>query len=304
MSLRKGAVMERLTMKTEDGYERVSIRTKNQQLIDKLAYYEDLEEQRRLVKLPCKVGDAVWQIMVVGVQGKNIQYGIFKAVVITISVDYQMNFLLSTITEDEERYRNKVTSTAIGETMFFTKSESEARLKELNEKNQELKSLEVEKMSDKQSNLTDKEMEDLQNIVTDTLASVCAMANKHNIDRDSMLKYFADMLTAFAEVASIQNYETNHTCDSQHNGNSRDSEPCYRYDSRTAKINKVKINSLEIIVRMIDNKPYYEIKYKKVGEDYYHVGYSSFNIDNVLKWRDECFELVESDREERSEKSE
>ena len=43
---------------------------------------------------------------------------------------------------------------------------------------------------------------------------------------------------------------------------------------------------------MIDNKPYYEIKYKKVGEDYYQVGYSSFNIDNVLKWRDECFELV------------
>lgn len=66
-------------------------------------------------------------------------------------------------------------------------------------------------MSDKQSNLTDKEMEDLQNIVTDTLASVCAMADKHNIDRDSMLKYFADMLTAFAEVESIQNYETNHT---------------------------------------------------------------------------------------------
>ena len=66
-------------------------------------------------------------------------------------------------------------------------------------------------MSDKQSNLTDKEMEDLQNIVTDTLANVCAMADKHNIDRDSMLKYFADMLTALTEVASIQNYETSHT---------------------------------------------------------------------------------------------
>lgn len=58
-------------------------------------------------------------------------------------------------------------------------------------------------------------------------------------------------------------------------------------------IQKNKVTSLEIIVRMIDNKPYYEIKYKKVGEDYYHVGYSSFNIDNVLKWRDECFELVD-----------
>ena len=66
-------------------------------------------------------------------------------------------------------------------------------------------------MSDNQSNLTDKEMEDLQSIVADTLASVCVMADKHSIDRDSMLKYFADMLTAFAELASIQNYETKHT---------------------------------------------------------------------------------------------
>lgn len=98
---------------------------------EQLKEYQQLEEQGRIVKLPCKVRDTVWQIMVVGVQGKNIQYGIFKAVVTKISVDYQMNFLLSTITEDEERYINEVTSTAIGETMFFTKSEAEAKLKEL-----------------------------------------------------------------------------------------------------------------------------------------------------------------------------
>ena len=66
-------------------------------------------------------------------------------------------------------------------------------------------------MSDKQSNLTDKEIEDLQNITTDTLASICTMADKHNIDRNSMLKYFAVMLAAFTKVASIQNYETSHT---------------------------------------------------------------------------------------------
>lgn len=147
----------------------------------------------------------------------------------------------------------------------------------------ELKSLEVEKMSEKQSNLTDKEMEDLQDIVTDTLASVCAMADKHNIDRDSMLKYFADMLTGFTEVASIQNCETNRTCNCQHNSNSRDNEPCCRCDSNPTNAEIVKVDSLEIIVRMIGNKPYYEIKYKKVGEYYYHIGYSSFNIDNVLK---------------------
>lgn len=95
-------------------------------------------------------------------------------------------------------------------------------------------------MSDKQSNLTDKEMEDLQSITTDTLASVCTMADKHNIDRDSMLKYFADMLTAFAEVASIQNYETNHTCNCQHNSNSRDNEPCCRCDSRKTNADRIR----------------------------------------------------------------
>ena len=66
-------------------------------------------------------------------------------------------------------------------------------------------------MSGKQNNLTDKEIEDLQNIVIDILASVCAMADKHSIDRDSMLKYLADMLTAFVEVATIQDYKFNHT---------------------------------------------------------------------------------------------
>ena len=58
-------------------------------------------------------------------------------------------------------------------------------------------------MSDKQS------LTDLQNIVADTLASVCAMADKHNIDRNSLLKCFADTITTFAEMASIQNYEAN-----------------------------------------------------------------------------------------------
>ena len=67
------------------------------------------------------------------------------------------------------------------------------------------------KMSGKQNVLTDKEIEDLQNITTNTLASICTMADKHNIDRNSMLKYFAVMLAAFTKVASIQDYKFNHT---------------------------------------------------------------------------------------------
>lgn len=103
-------------------------------------------------------------------------------------------------------------------------------------------------MSDKQSNLTSKGMEDLQSIVTDTLASICAMADKHNIDRDSMLKYYANMLVAFTEVASIQNYQTNHTCNCQHNSNSRDNEPYCKCGSKVSENydTKNKVTSLEI----------------------------------------------------------
>ena len=106
-------------------------------------------------------------------------------------------------------------------------------------------------MSDKQSNLTDKEMEDLQSIVTDTLASVCAMADNNNIDRDSMLKYFADMLTAFAEVASIQNYETSHTCNCQHNSNPRENEPCCRCDSRHTNADRIRNMSDEELAEFL-----------------------------------------------------
>lgn len=87
----------------------------------------------------------------------------------------------------------------------------------------------------------------------------------------------------------------NHTCNCQQNNNSRDNEPCCGCDSKVSENDdtKNKVTFLEIIVRMIDNKPYYEIKYKKVGEDYYHVGYSSYNLDNVLEWYSECFELID-----------
>ena len=118
-------------------------------------------------------------------------------------------------------------------------------------------------MSDNQRNLTDKEMEDLKNIVTDTLANVCAMADKHNIDRDSMLKYFADMLTALTEVASIQNYETNHTCNCKHNSNSRDNEPCCRCDSKHTNADRIRNMSDEELMDTLFNSC---LKYMHIDE--------------------------------------
>jgi len=55
---------------------------------------------------------------------------------------------------------------------------------------------------------------------------------------------------------------------------------------------KTKVTELEQIFRIIDDKPYYSLKYKKVGEDYYHIGYSSYDFHNVLQWEREYFELA------------
>lgn len=101
------------------------------------------------------------------------------------------------------------------------------------------------------------------------------------------LKYYLDLATK----------EKEHTCNCQHNCNSRDNEPCYTFDCRTAKINKARVNSLEIIARMLDDKPYYELKYRQVGKKDYSIGYSSYDLKTVLGYIDTYFEIVESDKQ-------
>lgn len=101
------------------------------------------------------------------------------------------------------------------------------------------------------------------------------------------LKYYLDLATK----------EKVHACNCQHNSNSRDNEPCYTFDCRTAKMNKARVNSLEIIARMLDDKPYYELKYRQVGKKDYSIGYSSYDLKTVLGCIDEYFEIVESDKQ-------
>lgn len=57
---------------------------------------------------------------------------------------------------------------------------------------------------------------------------------------------------------------------------------------------KIKVESLDIIVTITDGKPYYSIKYKEVGNRHYNVGYSSLNLDFVLEWRKQYFEAAEA----------
>ena len=75
-----------------------------------------------------------------------------------------------------------------------------------------------------------------------------------------------------------------------------ENEPC-RCDNRKAKINKAKVDRLEVIAQIIDNKPYYELKYRQVGKKDYSIGYSSYDLKIVLGYIDEYFEIVKSDKQ-------
>ena len=61
---------------------------------------------------------------------------------------------------------------------------------------------------------------------------------------------------------------------------------------------KIKVTSLEIIVTGTKDKPYFEIKYKEVGKEDYNIGYSSYDLNNVFSWKEECFEIVNQLAEE------
>ena len=97
----------------------------------KLKYYEDLEEQGRLIKLPCKVGDTVW----------DNDYGRPCAYTITaFSFGECEEYICKPVTTKEvvfyyENSSGSITGSfaesAIGKSVFLNKSESEAKLKEL-----------------------------------------------------------------------------------------------------------------------------------------------------------------------------
>ena len=88
-------------------------------VIDKLAQYEDLEEQGRLVKLPCKKGDTVYNI--------------------TWWDDVQEKVLVKGKSYYRTVHKNKVTKSTFsyldidefGKTVFLTKAEAEQKLKEM-----------------------------------------------------------------------------------------------------------------------------------------------------------------------------
>lgn len=84
----------------------------------KLAYYEDLAEQGRLVELPCKVGDTVYRPV------PKTYRTYTKSTVTEISITEEG---ISFNTDKGTDWRIDT----IGRTIFLTQEEAEAKLKEL-----------------------------------------------------------------------------------------------------------------------------------------------------------------------------
>ena len=80
----------------------------------KLKEYEDLEEQGRLIKLPCKIGDKVWHI-----SGRDIKEDVISG----IEYSYDGMFY---IWSNEDTWLG-----GFNDIVFLTKSEAEVKLKEL-----------------------------------------------------------------------------------------------------------------------------------------------------------------------------
>lgn len=90
------------------------------QCIEKLTHYEDLEEQGRLIELPCAVGDVLYDL--------NKEFAIRE---ISFWEDDCDSYAISIKIEDWKGNFEVISAEDIGETVFLTKEEAEAQLKEL-----------------------------------------------------------------------------------------------------------------------------------------------------------------------------
>lgn len=106
----------------------ISRADKTKMILQKLAEYEDLEEQGRLIKLPCKVRDKIFLDFagfgkdVDKFTVKDFHLDCFKDGETILFCDYESN---------DRTFSGQIDVMEFGKTVFLTKSEAEAKLEEL-----------------------------------------------------------------------------------------------------------------------------------------------------------------------------
>lgn len=113
---------DEICKKTPDCYD-----CRIQKVIDKLSELEDLEQQGLLVKLPCKIGDAVYRIWTVG--GKR------KVADFTVSDFRYIDSKWFVIVVKNQTIRQWEFE-LFGSVVFVNKQQAEQALKEMEEENE------------------------------------------------------------------------------------------------------------------------------------------------------------------------
>lgn len=95
----------------------------NNKILEKLAHYEDLEEAGRLITLPCKVGDAVYEIL--PPCNDTLLCEMFQQLYISRCLNKECGHYIQI-----KQFRIELLKD-LGRTVFATKAEAEAKLAEL-----------------------------------------------------------------------------------------------------------------------------------------------------------------------------
>lgn len=132
--------MERLTKRSENGTgvyntpsgDPVKWENNRHKVLQKLAEYEDLEEQGKLLKLPCAVGDTVYRVH----KGTKLSPDrTYECRVVGVKQEYNTFSVKLYANINEETYSIWVDDwfdrCQIGYEFFLTRKEAEAALKEL-----------------------------------------------------------------------------------------------------------------------------------------------------------------------------
>lgn len=102
--------------------------TLKDEAIEKLAHYEDLKEQGRLIELPCAVGETVWEI---DEYAEGFKARPMKA--LSIELKENKGHVHTTYSDEHDVFARGYGFDDFGEILFLTKEEAEAKLKELSE---------------------------------------------------------------------------------------------------------------------------------------------------------------------------
>ena len=130
--------MERLTRRSANGTgiyatpsgEPVKWENNRHNVLQKLAAYEDAEEHGLLLRLPCKVGDTVYQISENFIEPCTVET-IFLGNYMDRNGNYCNMAEIYYDRDDCPYVSTEIYFTDIGKTVFLTKSEAEAKLKEM-----------------------------------------------------------------------------------------------------------------------------------------------------------------------------